>query len=132
MLKKPITNEEYLAALHFVQNCKQTYPELDLMEEDIQDCFNKSLNIITKHQDQINREQLKETKDIQSKKGLGKLQRFKAQALECLKLGDNGEFMELTLEVNRMKNEYARAKYSLMLSEAKREFQLYLQQINQR
>ena len=124
---KHITNEQYLVSLHFVQNCRQTYPELDLMEEDIQDMFNKALNTINIYIAQNNEEQLIESLKINKPKG--KLQTFKEQALECLKNHEFGEFNELSDEVSRMTNIYAKNNYRKMLCQATSEYQQYVKDL---
>lgn len=127
MLNK-INYETYLAALHFVQNCKQTYPEINLMEEDIQEQFYHCISIIDQYHIELNKEQMIESKKIESSKNKikGKLESFKEQALFCLISNEIGEFNQLQEEVGRMKNEYAKRNYERMLNKAKNEFKEYI------
>lgn len=127
MLKR-INNNLYLAAFSFVQNCKQTYPSKDLMDEDVAEQFDNSLDIIRRYHIQCNNDQLIEAEKLckVSKKKTGKLQLFKQQAFDCLMNNEYDEFNELSDEIGRMKNEYARRNYRKMLDEASKEYQIYL------
>lgn len=108
---------EYVAATNFIKQCHITYPELDMMEEDIRTMYDKCWSIIRNHeqeeekriQNQIEAHEI-ETTVKPAKVRRGKLAQFEDTVVECLRQG-YGEEKQLYQEALDRKNKWARINY---------------------
>ena len=111
------TNNEIDAAKHVLNIYRQTFPSIDDIEDevivaDIYRC-KEILSSIDVSTDEIFNSNItkKESKAPWFLKG-PKSQQFKLQLEECIKQGAYGEVNELREEISRMKNKYARERYT--------------------
>lgn len=109
---------EYAAATNFIKQCHVTYPELDMMEDDIRAMYDKCWSIVKSHEQEEERQiqdqiEAYETRAVTKPKKVakkGKLARFEDDVIECLKQG-YGEEKQLYQEALDRKNKWARINY---------------------
>jgi len=92
------------AAINFIKNCKQLYPEIDMMDEETRTEYETCWRIL-QAKSQPTKKQI-----ITKKKKPGKLELFEADVLECLHQGF-GEEKQLLEEAYARKNPHARRNY---------------------
>lgn len=106
------------AAFDFIKNCNELYPEADLMDDEIQDEYALSWEILQgKNKEPKNLFESSESKqssmiikrDSQPRK-MGKIAKFEETVLDCLHQGF-GEEKQLLEEAEARKNPYARKNY---------------------
>lgn len=107
---------EQAAAVEFIKNCKHTYPEIDLMDEDTRYMYDKCWQIvhsIPKKQEidpyDYEEKEIRRQKPKKPKK-IGKLKQFENDVAECIRQGF-GEEKQLLEEAYNRKNPFARANY---------------------
>lgn len=109
---------EYVAATNFIKQCHVTYPELDMMEDDIRTMYDKCWSIVKSHEQEEERhiqDQMEayEASVVAKPKKIakkGKLAQFEDAVIECLKQGYSEE-KQLYQEALDRKNKWARINY---------------------
>lgn len=106
---------EQEAAVNFIKNCKELYPELDMMDEETRAMYSRCWSILRPPQKTIKPRKVKTKKP-------GKLKLYEDQVLECLHQGF-GEEKQLLEEAYNRKNEFARRNYIKAYNRALDRFQ---------
>ena len=96
------------AAINFIKNCKQLYPEIDMMDEEIRIEYETCWRILQEKPQIVKKQPTPPA--IPRKKKLGKLARYEEDVLECLHQGF-GEEQQLLDEAYARKNQFARRNY---------------------
>ena len=92
------------AAINYIKNCRQTYPEVDMMDDDVKRCYEHCWDIVRYYQTEEKQQTSPKPKKI------GKLKQFEEDVLECLHQGF-GEEKQLLEEAENRKNKFARQNY---------------------
>ena len=109
------------AARNFLKVCKETYPELDLMDDATKNTYYRSCLLVRQaeleqrreeyREEQLAREaEQQETQSTKKPKKKGKLAQYEEDVIECLKQGF-GEEKQLLEEAYNRKNKWARINY---------------------
>lgn len=109
------------AARNFLKICKETYPELDLMDDTTKNTYYRSCLLVRQaeleqrreeyREEQLAREaEQQETQSTKKPKKKGKLAQYEEDVIECLKQGF-GEEKQLLEEAYNRKNKWARMNY---------------------
>lgn len=120
-------NSEREVAIDFIKNCKEIYPEMDLMDEATRNTYLKCWEIIrstSKRACSINLpddEKVIVAKKPKTKRS-GKLKLYEETVLHCLRSG-SGEEKQLLEEANNRKNVFARNNYIKAYNRALKRFQ---------
>lgn len=93
------------AALNYIKNCNQIYPESDMMDDDVKCAYEHCWKIVRYYEEKDRENQI----PIKPKK-VSKLKLFEEQVLECLHQGF-GEEKQLLEEAENRKNKFARINY---------------------
>lgn len=119
-------NSERDAAINFIKTCRETYPEIDLMDDVTKATYFKCWEIVRATKPKVVVIEPPEDEEILIKpktpKKVGKLKRYEDDVLECLHQG-YGEEKQLLDEAYNRKNVFARANYIKAYNRALARFQ---------
>lgn len=111
------------AARNFLKVCKETYPELDLMDDTTKNTYYRSCLLVRQAELEQRRKEYREEQlaqeaeqfdskrpTIKKPKKKGKLAQYEEDVIECLRQGF-GEEKQLLEEAYNRKNKWARINY---------------------
>lgn len=96
------------AAINFIKNCKQLYPEIDMMDDETRTEYETCWRILQERTKPVKMQSTSTA--APRKKKPGKLARYEEDVLECLHQGF-GEEKQLLDEAYARKNPFARRNY---------------------